>query len=178
MIIDIWQLSIITPLVLFMCNLLFFCSMKKKNVIPISIICEHSDFHWYQNLIIRYRILSTENIALWKETYQQYPLNNNPYYYDSSNAVDGLKSDLSSSGGQCVYSSDQNTATWWVNLLGIASIHHVTIYFLTGNYPWGMYLEHYNTDDVHDIKTLPIPLLTGLKLAQNFLISNNLNCLD
>nr|XP_022306867.1 uncharacterized protein LOC111113150 isoform X2 [Crassostrea virginica] len=29
------------------------------------------------------------------------------------------------------------TATWWVNLLGIASIHHVTIYFMLGNYPWG-----------------------------------------
>lgn len=93
--------------------------------------------------------------------------------------MDGLKSDLSYLGGQCVYSMvSKDTATWWVNLLDIASIHHVTIYFMTGNQPFGMYLEHYNTDDVHDIKTLPIPLLTGLNLAQNFLISNNLNCLN
>lgn len=96
-----------------------------------------------------YCILSTENIALWKETYQRYP-----YEYtrseniDSSNAVDGLKSDLSIHGEQCVYSmSYQYTATWWVNLFRIASIHHITIYFMTGNSEWGMYIEHYLVSD-------------------------------
>lgn len=101
-----------------------------------------------------YRILSTENIALWKETYQQHPYGyTHPDNVDSSNAVDGLKSDLSIFGEQCVYSNIyQDDATWWVNLLGIASIHHVTIYFMTGNNPWGMYMEHRYTDDMHDIK--------------------------
>lgn len=85
----------------------------------------------------------TDNIALMKETYQEYPnLNTNPVNIDSSNAVDGLKSDLNIHGGQCAYSSNYKyTATWWVNLYGIASIHHITIYFMTGNYQWGMYLE-------------------------------------
>ena len=85
----------------------------------------------------------TDNIALMKETYQEYPnLNTNPVNIDSSNAVDGLKSDLSIHGGQCAYSSNyKETATWWVNLHGIASIHHITIYFMTGNSQRGMYLE-------------------------------------
>ena len=83
-----------------------------------------------------------ENLALKKPTYQQYMF---PGYdaslYEASNAVDGLKSDLSFHGGQCVCSAGgQRTATWWVNLTSILSIHHVTIYYMTNNNTWGMQL--------------------------------------
>ena len=83
-----------------------------------------------------------ENIARNKQTYQQHPyvgeINN--ILTVASNAVDGLKSNLSVWGGQCVISNNkERTATWWVNLGGILSIHHVTIYYRTGNVFWGMY---------------------------------------
>ena len=81
-----------------------------------------------------------ENIALEKQVYQRYP-----YAYikmasltSADKAVDGLKSNLSVWGGQCVISGNyKQTATWWVNLTRILSIHHVTIYYRTGNVAWG-----------------------------------------
>lgn len=78
----------------------------------------------------------TVNVALHKPAYQQ-----NAYrvgdLYDASNAVDGNKSDLSWRGGQCVISADHKyTATWWVNLTSIHSIHHITIYYRTDNVAW------------------------------------------
>ena len=81
----------------------------------------------------------TENIALKKPAYQQ-----NRYtgvsvaLSQASNAVDGLKSNLSEIGGECVISGNKRTATWWVNLTKILSIHHITIYYRTENEPWGM----------------------------------------
>ncbi|XP_065932826.1 multiple epidermal growth factor-like domains protein 10 [Magallana gigas] len=72
------------------------------------------------------------NIALNKPTYQQYPP-----VYDTSNAVDGRKSDLSGWGGQCAGSRYGQTATWWVDLTTIHSIHNITIYFRTENETWG-----------------------------------------
>ena len=83
------------------------------------------------------------NIALNKPTYQQYPYatarsNFHPSMVEASNAVDGLKSDLSVTGGQCVISENKKqTATWWVNLTNILSIHHITIYYRTENEEWG-----------------------------------------
>ncbi|XP_052695408.1 uncharacterized protein LOC128173778 isoform X1 [Crassostrea angulata] len=77
------------------------------------------------------------NVALNKPTDQQFPYKPGDDTYDSSNAVDGLKADLTLNGGQCVYSEPNRTATWWVNLTSIHSIHHITIYFMTGTYPWG-----------------------------------------
>lgn len=78
------------------------------------------------------------NVALNKPTFQQ-----NAYKgggddrYDASNAVDGRKSDLSFYSGQCVISADgYRTATWWVNLTSIHSIHHITIYYRTDNVAW------------------------------------------
>ncbi|XP_062602964.1 multiple epidermal growth factor-like domains protein 11 [Saccostrea cucullata] len=57
--------------------------------------------------------------------------------FDSSNAVDGLKSDLSAWGRQCVVSKDYyRTATWWVNLTAIHSIHYIRIYYRTDNVVW------------------------------------------
>nr|XP_022310014.1 adhesion G protein-coupled receptor L4-like [Crassostrea virginica] len=59
---------------------------------------------------------------------------------EASNAVDGLKSDLSYWGGQCAFSDyGKQTATWWVNLTSVHSIHYVTIYYMTNNWPWGTY---------------------------------------
>lgn len=74
------------------------------------------------------------NVALNKPTYQEFSYKS---IDTSSNAVDGLKTDLTWNGGQCVLSDPQITATWWVNLTSIHSIHHITIYFMTGTNPWG-----------------------------------------
>ena len=87
-------------------------------------------------------LLFKENIALRKPAYQQnQDIRYNASLTEASNAVDGLKSDLSSWGGQCAYSGFyKQTATWWVNLTSILSIHYVTIYYMTNNRPWGMQL--------------------------------------
>lgn len=67
----------------------------------------------------------------------------NPYKkgndtFDASNAVDGLKSNLHWSGGQCAISAlEEETATWWVHLGRIHSIHHITLYYRTENDYWG-----------------------------------------
>ncbi|XP_052695930.1 multiple epidermal growth factor-like domains protein 11 [Crassostrea angulata] len=74
------------------------------------------------------------NIALHKPAYQQYPFNHSDDRFDASNAVDGRKSDLSGGGGQCAVSEyGRQTATWWMDLTSIHSIHHITIYFRTDN---------------------------------------------
>ncbi|XP_052693913.1 angiopoietin-1 receptor-like [Crassostrea angulata] len=79
------------------------------------------------------------NVALNKPAYQQYQYVYRGDYdtYDASKAVDGRKSNLSWTGGQCAISYLRQTATWWVNLTTIHSIHHITIYFRTDNEPWG-----------------------------------------
>ena len=106
-----------------------------------QILCFYS---WINNCFeeIYDFLLLKENIALRKPAYQQsrYPAGN-PSLTDASNAVDGLKSDLSFWGGQCAFSTyGKQTATWWVNLTSIHSIHYVTIYYMTNNRPWGMQL--------------------------------------
>ncbi|XP_062620192.1 receptor-type tyrosine-protein phosphatase T-like [Saccostrea cucullata] len=58
--------------------------------------------------------------------------------FDSSKAVDGLKTNLSAFGGQCVISANyEKNATWWVNLKSIHSIHTIRIYYRTENKQWG-----------------------------------------
>ena len=80
----------------------------------------------------------TENIALHKPTYQQYPFSGLGHEGDVSNAVDGLKTYLDFGGGQCVVSANNKyTATLWVNLTSILSIHGIRIYYRTGNAAWG-----------------------------------------
>lgn len=56
--------------------------------------------------------------------------------FEASNAVDGDKSKLTASVGQCTKSSSHQTATWWVNLTSVHIIHHITIYFRAGKKPW------------------------------------------
>ncbi|XP_052693904.1 multiple epidermal growth factor-like domains protein 11 [Crassostrea angulata] len=81
------------------------------------------------------------NVALNKPAYQQYQYQPGDDSHNASNAVDGRKSDLSDRGGQCAISHWRQTATWWVNLITIHSIHHITIYFRTDSdgVPWGPY---------------------------------------
>ena len=88
-----------------------------------------------------FELLYTDNIALGKPAYQQYP-----YFAlsktitDANNAVDGLKSELSWSGEQCVISeNNRRTATWWVNLTTITRIHHTAIHYMRGQVPWGAF---------------------------------------
>ncbi|XP_061194955.1 uncharacterized protein LOC133203125 [Saccostrea echinata] len=74
------------------------------------------------------------NLALNKPTWQanQYRPGNSLFH--SSNAVDGLKSNLSGRGGQCTLSSGEHrTATWWVNLTSVYSIHDIRIYHRNDN---------------------------------------------
>lgn len=71
------------------------------------------------------------NVAVNKPAYNQYRSGND--IYDVSNAVDGLKSDLSLADDQCTASMQSTTATWWMNLASIHSIHHITIYFVSFN---------------------------------------------
>ncbi|XP_052695878.1 uncharacterized protein LOC128174349 [Crassostrea angulata] len=74
------------------------------------------------------------NVALNKPAYHQYPYKPDYDQYNAIKAVDGRKSDLSWEGGQCALSEyGTQTATWWVNLISIHSIHHIIIYFLTKN---------------------------------------------
>ncbi|XP_065921950.1 receptor-type tyrosine-protein phosphatase mu isoform X1 [Magallana gigas] len=80
---------------------------------------------------------SYDNIAHNKQAYQQNQFLAGNDKYDASNAVDGLKSDLTSNGGQCAISAAKQTATLWVNLTAIHSIHHITIYFMTNDLKWG-----------------------------------------
>ena len=84
----------------------------------------------------------TENIALNRPSYQQHPYPGfQAYYIEAGNAVDGQKSNLSWQGGQCAISkNNQHKATWWVNLTRILSIHHITVYYRTGNTEWGEYI--------------------------------------
>lgn len=81
------------------------------------------------------------NVALNKPAHQHNSYREGNALYDASNAVDGLKSNLRYDGGQCTLSADgHQTATWWVNLTSLHSIHHITIYYRTDNVAWCTYL--------------------------------------
>lgn len=85
--------------------------------------------------MLQYMFFSV-NIALNKPAHLQHPLNDNKH--NARNAVDGRKSDLTWDGGQCSASAGRETATWWVDLTDILSIHHINIYYTVGERPWGM----------------------------------------
>ncbi|XP_056002122.1 uncharacterized protein LOC130049066 [Ostrea edulis] len=73
-----------------------------------------------------------DNIASGKAAQQLYPFSSSRWGADK--AVDGLKSDYSAVGGQCTISGmEKRTARWWVDLGGVLSIRHITIYYRTDN---------------------------------------------
>jgi hypothetical protein len=82
-----------------------------------------------------------ENIALEKPAWQLNPYNtggDGRFDVKAGNAVDGLKSNLSVWGKQCVISGiNKTTAIWRVDLEDIRSIRHIVIYYRTENSAWG-----------------------------------------
>ena len=78
-----------------------------------------------------------ENLALNKPTWQQYPFPGRETIWGAAKAVDGLYTDLSAGGGQCVISDAKLTAEWLVDLMAILSVHHITIHYRTDGYNWG-----------------------------------------
>lgn len=87
----------------------------------------------------------TENLALYKPAYQQNPYKGHlSYITNASDAVNGLTLNLNDSGDHCILSAErERTATWWVNLTSILSIHHITIYYMTGRTEWGICLHQF-----------------------------------
>lgn len=94
-----------------------------------------------KDLSALYSIL--ENIALHKNAWQLHPFGNQNFrvFLNASNAVDGLKTNLSFSGGQCTQSGNgQYEAMWRVDLGAVLGINHITIYYKTENMLWGKYI--------------------------------------
>jgi hypothetical protein len=84
-----------------------------------------------------------DNIALNKPAYQLHQYNIHDDRFHASNAVDGLKSNLSGWGGQCVISADgKQKALWRVDLEDILSIRQITMYFRTDGAGLGLFFLH------------------------------------
>ncbi|XP_052693306.1 multiple epidermal growth factor-like domains protein 10 isoform X2 [Crassostrea angulata] len=105
--------------------------------------CDHVDGTCLQGCEEGYggRTCNLVNLALHKPAYQE-----NIYRHanvSAGNAVDGRKSNLHGIGGECSMSANRKrTATWWVNLESIYSIHNIRIYHRTENLPWGPFNGH------------------------------------
>ncbi|XP_052693361.1 adhesion G protein-coupled receptor L3-like [Crassostrea angulata] len=66
------------------------------------------------------------NLALKKPTFELNP--RTATSIKTSNAVDGLKSNLVYNGGECSLSRSKRSATWWVNLTTVYSINNIRVY--------------------------------------------------
>lgn len=81
--------------------------------------------------MVRYFIY-TENLALHKPTWEQYPWPDKMRDFGSENAVDGMYTDRGAKGGQCTISDDgEYNTTWGVDLGRVVSISHIEIYYRT-----------------------------------------------
>lgn len=84
----------------------------------------------------------TENLALHKPTWEQYPWPDKSKDFGSENAVDGMYTDRGAPGGQCTISDEgKYTATWRVDLGKVVSIRHIDIYYRTDNQFGSMYFK-------------------------------------
>lgn len=80
----------------------------------------------------------TENIALNKEAWERFPWKNIILGWGAQRAVDGRKSNLSASGGECTISAERKaTAEWRVDLGEILNIYRISIQHRTDELPWG-----------------------------------------
>lgn len=74
-------------------------------------------------------------MALGKPTWEDHPWPTN-VNWRGHNAVDGLYTDRSPSGAQCVITdNEQYSATWRVDLGKVAIISYINIYYRTDNFP-------------------------------------------
>lgn len=100
---------------------------------------QHKSYQNKSPVIQEHFSFQSENVGFKKSAWEQ-----NPYKYSqwgAERAVDGLYSDLSAAGGQCVISDDyQSTAEWRVDLGRIHIIHHIVIYYRTEHKDSGIYL--------------------------------------
>lgn len=94
-------------------------------------------------------LYTKENLALFKPAYQDYPYKGSHIEkVNASDAVDGIKLNQSDYEDHCVLSDERKqTATWWVNLTSISSIHHIRAYYMTGKQKWGMQCSQFNRLD-------------------------------
>ena len=75
-----------------------------------------------------------ENLALRKPVWEDQEWKDPNIGWRGGNAVDGLYTNRSAAGGQCVISENEaRTATWRVDLGGVVRISHIDIYYRTGN---------------------------------------------
>lgn len=71
----------------------------------------------------------TDNLALYKPTWETFPWPDKGRDFGSENAVDGLY-DNRGDGGQCTISDGgKYNATWRVDLGGVVSISYINIYY-------------------------------------------------